>query len=848
MKQSQNQQSEQSNPDFKPLNPVPNPPEWPPLIQVPSFPAVRSKALPFSDLPDASCSKNQSCPATFLITASNQSFGLGMASDMFPTLTSVNSSDIAELILGTKASLQDNYLSDPAFTEEIDLYYLQPKCKEGSFVSVPIKTKTFESICMQSLTLWRNSSSEVNNAIFEGNARVNTEKKPFDFAGAYDFLNSNSNIFNVTVWYQTNALPSTGGASLTRVEQVVNLVSNAYLRFLNGAGTKILLEFIKDMPTHAYMNQPNFVAMMSTLLFIWIVVWLFPVILQALVYEKQHKLRMMMKMHGLGDRAYWTISYGYFAIISAIYMLCFVAFGSILRLAFFTMNAYSIQFVFYFVYVNLQVSMAFLASTIFSNVKTAAVVGYLLVFVTGLLGNFLFVRVLQEPSFPRKWVIVLELFPGFLLFRGLYELQQYAFEGSVVGNGGMQWQDLNDPENGMKEVIIIMFVEWLVTLFLAYYADRALFSGSCMRKPSTSATKPSAQRNGTQVPSHRENPDVAEEREKVKQLMLESPENHAIVCDNLRKVYPARDGNPPKIAVKGMYLALPQTGCFGLLGPNGAGKTSFISMMIGLTQPTSGTVFVNGLDLRTSMDEIYSMMGVCPQYDLLWETLTAREHLLFYGRLKNLGGAALKEAVEASLKNANLFHGGVADKPAGKYSGGMKRRLSVAISLIGDPKVVYMDEPSTGLDPASRNNLWNLVRLAKQDRAIVLTTHSMEEAEALCDRLGIFVDGSLQCIADARELKARYGGSLVLTITTTPEHDAEVEDMVRYLSPNAHKTYHLAGTQKFELPKHDLRIADVFEAVEIAKTRLPIHAWGLSDTSLEDVFIKVAMATASSSV
>lgn len=163
-------------------------------------------------------------------------------------------------------------------------------------------------------------------------------------------------------------------------------------------------------------------------------------------------------------------------------------------------------------------------------------------------------------------------------------------------------------------------------------------------------------------------------------------------------------------------------------------------------------------------------------------------------------------------------------------------------------KVVYMDEPSTGLDPASRNNLWNLVRLAKQDRAIVLTTHSMEEAEALCDRLGIFVDGSLQCIADARELKARYGGSLVLTITTTPEHDAEVEDMVRYLSPNAHKTYHLAGTQKFELPKHDLRIADVFEAVEIAKTRLPIHAWGLSDTSLEDVFIKVAMATASSSV
>lgn len=345
-----------------------------------------------------------------------------------------------------------------------------------------------------------------------------------------------------------------------------------------------------------------------------------------------------------------------------------------------------------------------------------------------------------------------------------------------------------------------------------------------------------------------EKADVIQERERVQELLLESSSNNAIICDNLRKIYPGRDGNPPKLAVKGVSLAVPHGECFGMLGPNGAGKTSFISMMIGLTEPSSGAAFVEGLDIRTRMDEIYTSMGVCPQHDLLWETLTGREHLLFYGRLKNLKDSVLLEAVDESLKSVNLYHGGVGDKPAGKYSGGMKRRLSVAISLIGNPKVVYMDEPSTGLDPASRNNLWNVVKQAKQDRAIILTTHSMEEAEVLCDRIGIFVDGSLQCIGNPKELKGRYGGSFVFTMTTSSDHDAEVERMVQNLSPNAQKIYHISGTQKFEIPKHEIRISDVFKAVEGAKKRFTVHAWGLADTTLEDVFIKVAREAQSSDV
>ncbi|CAL2261681.1 unnamed protein product [Prunus armeniaca] len=205
--------------------------------------------------------------------------------------------------------------------------------------------------------------------------------------------------------------------------------------------------------------------------------------------------------------------------------------------------------------------------------------------------------------------------------------------------------------------------------------------------------------------------------------------------------------------------------------------------MTGLTKPTSRKAFVEGLDIRTQMDGVYSSMGVCPQHDLLWEILTGREHLMFYGRLKNLKGSALTQ-------------------------------------------VVYMDEPSssTGLDPASRKNLWNVMKCALQDRAIILTTHSMEEAEVLCDRVGIFVDGSLQCLGNPKELIARYGGSYAFIITTSSIHEENVEKLVQTLSPNANKIYHVSGTQKFELPKTEIRIADIFKTVEIVKSRFTIYA------------------------
>ncbi|KAK4485684.1 hypothetical protein RD792_008328 [Penstemon davidsonii] len=835
--------------------PISHPSAWPPLLQLPSprYRAVRTNLMSYGDLPDEFCKMTGSCPVTFLITGNNQTLGQRVAANMFGRPLSVNVSDIlysiADDVLGSESDTQISNFLESAFTSNSPIYFLQPQCPPNSQFSVPIQlgsTAVEQDVwCVEGLHLWRNSSSEINNELYKGYYNGNSEGLINEIVAAYDFMNSNANLFNVSIWYNSTYRQDTGNRplSLTRVPRSVNLASNAFLQLLVGPGTRMLFEFVKEMPKPETRLRLDFSSLLGPLFFTWVIVQLFPVVLTALVYEKEHKLRIMMKMHGLGDGPYWMISYAYFLAISSIYMLCFVIFGSAVGLKFFTLNSYSIQFVFYFIYINLQISLAFLVADLFSNVKTATVVGYMMVFGSGLLGGFLFQFYIQDVSFPKAGIIAMELFPGFSLYRGLYEFSQYAFHGNLMGSDGMRWKDLKDSNNGMKDAMIIILVEWIVVLGVAYYFDQVISSGKSplfflqrrQKKLSSSFRK-----QGSKVSIENDKPDVVQEREKVEQLLVESSTSHAIICDNLKKVYPGRDGNPEKFAVRGLSLALPQGECFGMLGPNGAGKTSFISMMIGLTKPSSGTAYIEGLDILSDMDRIYTSMGVCPQHDLLWGNLTGKEHLLFYGRLKNLKGAALTQAVEESLKSVNLFYGGVADKKAGKYSGGMKRRLSVAISLIGDPKVVYMDEPSTGLDPASRNLLWALVKQAKQNRAIILTTHSMEEAEHLCDRLGIFVDGSLQCVGNPKELKARYGGSYVFTMTTSSNHEKEVENMVLNLSPNANRIYQISGTQKFELPKHEIKIADVFQAVENAKSKFTVQAWGLADTTLEDVFIKVA--------
>ncbi|PIA50292.1 hypothetical protein AQUCO_01300794v1 [Aquilegia coerulea] len=821
-----------------------------PMLQLPSPEqyAVRTDSIVFPGLPYNTCRTTHSCPVTVLLTGANRSLAKDIGQNFFPSEVSPNlTEDLAGNFEPSNISpnLTENLStlvlgSDSKYSNQEDgMEYQSPSVSYIIQSQCPLLNSTEQGMsmkCVRGIYLWRRSSTLINEELFKGYKDGN------EFVAAYDFLNTDEHKFNVSIWY--NSTYSTADPmAATGIPGSLNLVLNAYLKFLKGPGVKAEIR-TQQMPGFDVRTDRNEDAEnMYIFILMMVILNIFPVMLTSLVYEKQQKLRIIMKMHGLGDASYWFVTYAYFFTVSLTYMSCFMVGGLISRMPFFTKNDYSIQILFYFIFMNLQIATAFLLSTILSNVKKASILAYVCVLGSGLSG-FFFRICIENKSFPRHGIFLMELSPFFSLYRGLYDLMD-----SSLQEVGMRWKDMNDGLNGMKEVLIVMSVESCIFLLVAYYFDQVVSAGSGVKRhplfflqvfQKKSLQRQNMERQASEVSIEMKKPDISQERKKVEQLLLNPNTSYSIICDNLEKIYPGLDGNPDKYAVRGFSLALPRGECFGMLGPNGAGKTSSISMMIGLTAPTSGTAFIRDLDIRTDMNRIYTSMGVCPQHDLLWETLTGREHLLFYGRLKNLTGSSLTQAVEESLRSFNLLNGGVGDKQTRKYSGGMKRRLSVAISLIGDPKVVYLDEPSTGLDPASRDLLWKVVKRAKKNRAIILTTHSMEEAEVLCDRLGIFVDGRFQCIGNPKELKARYGGCYILTITTSSAQEEEVENLVNQLSHKANKTYHLSGTQKFEIPKDDIRIADVFQAVENAKKKFPIQAWGISDTTLEDVFIKVA--------
>ncbi|CAI5486916.1 unnamed protein product [Closterium sp. Naga37s-1] len=783
--------------------------------------------------------------------------------------------NFATLELGTNASLTLTLIVDPAFTPVTDdpskLYLLQPNCSSPAMLQKPINfsfggftKQALQLSCVPTSPLWRANVSAIDIELYNGFYQSQTalyggDATSNEYAGAFDFNSTTRARFNPTVYYNSSTVRSRRrGTPALRFPRLMNMATNAYLQAVISAAAELPLFFVKDFPKVSTRLSLDFASLIGPLFFMWILLLLFPVCVGYLVYEKEKNLRMMMKMHGLGDSAYWLISYAYFFLLSFVYILFFVLFGSLVGLKFFRINNYGLQFIFYFVFGNWQIAFAILVATFFRFTKTASVVAYLYVFGGGLLGQFLLGYFLEDPDFSAGALFAIQLIPPFACYRGLYEFAQSAFIGSYQATSGSLTFS-NAGEYGFWGAVGIMAVEWVIFLLLGLYLDQVVPTGGgsgkhplfCLdgirgrHKHGNTLSKASRSHRASSkgaVEAEKEREDVMAERDLVQQLLQRDQLDHgySIVCDNMKKIYPGRDGNPPKLAVRGMSLALARGECFGMLGPNGAGKTTCIHMMIGLVKPSSGTAFIEGKDILEEMDDVYTIMGVCPQHDLLWEQLTGREHLYFYGRLKNLDGQALQQAVLDSLKSVNLLSGGAADKKAGKYSGGMKRRLSVAISLIGKPPVVYMDEPSTGLDPASRYNLWNVVKEAKKDSAIVLTTHSMEEAEALCDRLGIFVDGQFECIGNPRQLTSRYGGSFVFTVTTPPEEEEAAAELAKSLSPNAKKVYSLAGTQKFELPTADVNMADVFATVAEAKARISIRAWGIANTTLEDVFISIA--------
>lgn len=520
--------------------------------------------------------------------------------------------------------------------------------------------------------------------------------------------------------------------------------------------------------------------------------------ISSLVTEKELKLRQAMSMMGLYESAYWLSWLTWEAFLTLIAALFTVLFGMMFQFDFFLHNSFAVLFLVFFLFQLSMLGFAFMISTFISKSSSATTVGFsifIIGFLTQLVTQFGFP---YDNSYKPVYRVLWSLFPPNLLARSLNLLGDAT---ATPEDKGISWSNRREcaPYQPSDCVMTIDGVlKWLISTFflwfvLAIYLDNIIPNISGVRKSIFYFLNPSywTGKGGNKVkegglcscmgsvPSLEEvtpdDEDVLAEETTVKGQTNqdEIDRNVAVQIRGLTKTYPGTmkcgccckcHRTPPYHAVKGIWVNLAKNQLFCLLGPNGAGKTTVISCLTGITPVTGGDALIYGYSVRSStgMSNIRRMIGVCPQFDILWDALSSREHLHLFSSIKGLPPSTIKSAAEKSLAEVKLTS--AAKVRAGSYSGGMKRRLSVAIALIGDPKMIFLDEPTPGMDPISRRYVWDIIEEAKKGRAIVLTTHSMEEADILGDRIAVMAKGRLRCIGTSIRLKSRFGTGYVATV------------------------------------------------------------------------------------
>ncbi|KAI1307954.1 Phospholipid-transporting ATPase ABCA3 [Halotydeus destructor] len=332
--------------------------------------------------------------------------------------------------------------------------------------------------------------------------------------------------------------------------------------------------------------------------------------------------------------------------------------------------------------------------------------------------------------------------------------------------------------------------------------------------------------------------DVSREENRIT-LLLDS-NNHAdeaLLVHNLKRRF------KQSVAVNGLSFGVHQKEIFGLLGVNGAGKTTTFKMLTGDILPTAGDARSGPLSIVAQRSEFQQQLGYCPQFDALLDKMTGSEMLFLFGRLRGIPEYMLRREVNQLIEMSDLSKH--AHKATETYSGGNKRKLSLAISLIGSPKLLLLDEPTSGVDPGARRKIWSTLSHVRKHYgcSIILTSHSMEECEALCSRLAIMVKGQFRCLGPVQHLRNKYGQGYTVVIKikrdrldTSHEVQQAVQSSLRgTVLLDAHETvinYHVTDTT--------VTWTELFENLERIKLTYDLEDYSVSDTTLEQIFISFA--------
>ena len=239
------------------------------------------------------------------------------------------------------------------------------------------------------------------------------------------------------------------------------------------------------------------------------------------------------------------------------------------------------------------------------------------------------------------------------------------------------------------------------------------------------------------------------------EVFIDSDYSISIDVKDLKKYFIGKNRYNDVKAVDGISFQVKKGELFGLLGPNGAGKTTTINILCGLLKPTEGTIKVEGYDIRKNLNEIKELISICPQEAAVFPFLTGRENVEYFGNMHLMSKENLKERAEKLLNLIGLSE--ASERKTNGYSGGMKRQLNLIVALINEPHLLFLDEPTVGMDARVRRKTWEFIgSINKENRTIILTTHYIEEAEALCDRVAIIDYGKLVALGSPKELMTKH--------------------------------------------------------------------------------------------
>jgi len=342
--------------------------------------------------------------------------------------------------------------------------------------------------------------------------------------------------------------------------------------------------------------------------------------------------------------------------------------------------------------------------------------------------------------------------------------------------------------------------------------------------------------------------DVTNEEKRIetvsKSIKVDTNIQEIFVVNRLKKFY------SNFMAVRGISFGLKTNECFGLLGINGAGKTTTFKMITGDESISDGDAYLNGISIKSNIKRFQKHLGYCPQFDPLIDQMTVLETMEMYANLRGIRSELVRKTC-LSLINLLDLNDHI-NKMCYTLSGGNKRKLSVAISLVGSPIIVLLDEPTSGMDPKTRRTLWNcLNNIRNKGKSLILTTHSMDETEASCSNIGIMVNGELKCLGSLQHLKSKYGDgyTLLTKVSLNQENHEEQQRNVKELTEfvlqkfenNCHLKESRDGYVNFHLNDNSTStLANVFSVIEEVKVKYSIEYYVVTQTKLEQIFLNFA--------